>query len=296
MPLTWPGLGTPAGPDFLPGRRPEITSAPPTASPPEAPWPSPPEVDRPPAPRPPRARRVVPFLLVPALVGGAAGAGAAWTAREDGAVSTIVQQAPAPGASAARPDTEAAARAILPSVVQVQAGRATGSGFVIDGSGHVMTNQHVVKGASRVSLLLAGGRRVAAQVVGGDEDEDIAVLRITGDAPAAAQLGTSASLQIGQPVIAVGSPLGLSGTVTAGIVSAVDRTSRLGGANRTMVQTDASINPGNSGGPLVDLQGRVVGVNTAIATTSGTGGNIGIGFAVPIDRAVQVARSVIAGG
>jgi putative serine protease PepD len=213
---------------------------------------------------------------------------------DDEATSTIVQQSTAAGSAATRPDTEAAARAILPSVVQVQAGRSTGSGFVIDGTGHVITNQHVVDGTSRVSLLLSDGRRVSAQVVGGNEREDIAVLRIGGNAPAAAQLGTSAALRIGQPVIAVGSPLGLSGTVTAGIISAVDRTSRLGGGTRPMVQTDASINPGNSGGPLVDLQGRVVGVNTAIATTSARSGNIGIGFAVPVDRAVQVARDIIA--
>jgi putative serine protease PepD len=208
-------------------------------------------------------------------------------------VSTIVQQGPATEAAAARPDTEAAARAILPSVVQVRAGRGTGSGFVVDDSGHVVTNQHVVEGASQVSLLLADGRRVGARVVG-DEDEDIAVLRVDGDPPSAARLGTSRSLQIGQPVIAVGSPLGLAGTVTAGIISATSRSSRLGGESRPMVQTDASINPGNSGGPLVDLQGRVVGVNTAIATTSARGGNIGIGFAVPIDRALRVARGIIA--
>jgi putative serine protease PepD len=205
----------------------------------------------------------------------------------------MVQQGPATEAAAARPDSEAAARAILPSVVQVRAGRGTGSGFVVDDSGHVVTNQHVVEGASQVSLLLADGRRVGARVVG-DEDEDIAVLRVDGDPPSAARLGTSRSLQIGQPVIAVGSPLGLAGTVTAGIISATSRSSRLGGESRPMVQTDASINPGNSGGPLVDLQGRVVGVNTAIATTSASGGNIGIGFAVPIDRALRVARGIIA--
>ncbi len=286
MPHSWPGLGVPAGPDFVPGRAPH-GAPPPHLLPPVLPPP------RPPA----RSRRAVPLLLAAVLAGGAGGAGTAWLVGDEGAASTIVQEAPAPGpAAAGSADTQAAARAILPSVVQVRAGRATGSGFVLDGSGHVVTNQHVVDGASQVSLLLADGRRVGARVVGGDEDEDIAVLRIDGGAPAAARLGTSSSLQIGQPVIAVGSPLGLSGTVTAGIISAVDRTSRLGGASRPMIQTDASINPGNSGGPLVDLQGRVVGVNTAIATTSGRGGNIGIGFAVPIDRAVQVARQVISGG
>ena len=281
MPLTWPGLGIPAGPDFLPGR-PPVTMPEPAGGEP-----------RPARPTAHRGRAAA-LLLAASLAGGIAGAGAASVADDDGVTSTIVQQAPAAGSAATRPDTEAAARAILPSVVQVQAGRATGSGFLIDGAGHVITNHHVVDGVSQVSLLLSGGRRVGAQVVGGDEDEDIAVLRIAGDAPGAAQLGSSASLRIGQPVIAVGSPLGLSGTVTAGIISAVDRTSRLGGASRPMVQTDASINPGNSGGPLVDLQGRVVGVNTAIATTSARAGNIGIGFAVPIDRAVQVARTIIA--
>ncbi len=291
MPLSWPGLGVPAGPDFLEPK-------PPVAAPPPVPHPPAPAPPKPPAPAAGASRtaRAVPALLVAALAGGAAGAGVASVVADDAAGSTIVQQAPGPASAATRPDTEAAARAILPSVVQVQAGRSTGSGFVIDASGHVMTNAHVVDGVSRAVLLLGDGRRVTATVVGGDEDEDIAVLRVDGDAPGAARLGTSASLQIGQPVIAVGSPLGLSGTVTAGVVSAVDRTSRLGGADRPMVQTDASINPGNSGGPLVDLQGRVVGVNTAIATTSARSGNIGIGFAVPIDRAVQVASTIIAGG
>jgi len=288
MPLSWPGLGKPAGPDFVPGQRPVATTDPPAPAPPALPAPAAPE---------PRTSRAVPLLLAAVLAGGAAGAGVAFAVGDDdGTASTIVQQAPGPASAATRPDTEAAARAILPSVVQVQAGRATGSGFVIDASGHVMTNAHVVDGVSRAVLLLGDGRRVTATVVGGDADEDIAVLRVEGDAPGAAQLGTSASLRIGQPVIAVGSPLGLSGTVTAGVISAVDRTSRLGGAERPMVQTDASINPGNSGGPLVDLQGRVVGVNTAIATTSARSGNIGIGFAVPIDRAVQVASKIIAGG
>jgi putative serine protease PepD len=307
MPLTWPGIGIPAGPDFVHGRRPagaataatpastpvptlpERVVAPPAHEPPPEPPPEPPDRLR-------RPGRAVPALLAAVLAGGAAGAGVAWAVDDDGVVSTIVQQAPGPEPAASGADTATAARAILPSVVQVQAGRATGSGFVIDGAGHVVTNQHVVAGASQVTLLLADGRRVRAEVVGGDAGEDIAVLRVvgTGTAPAAARLGTSDSLRIGQPVIAVGSPLGLSGTVTAGIVSAVDRTSRLGGASRPMVQTDASINPGNSGGPLVDLAGRVVGVNTAIATTSARSGNIGIGFAVPIDRAVSVAERVIA--
>jgi putative serine protease PepD len=295
MPLSWPGLGNPAGPDFIPGQRP----APAPAPAPDPPAPHVPVPDGPVTPPPerhPRPSGVIPALLVALLAGGAAGAGtSALVAGDESGGATIVQRGD-PAAAAATSDTQAAARAILPAVVQVQAGRSTGSGFVIDGSGHVVTNAHVVSGASAVRLLLADGRRVDASVVGRDTAEDIAVLRISGDSPAAAQLGRSAALRIGQPVIAVGSPLGLTGTVTAGIVSAVDRTSRVGGASRPMVQTDASINPGNSGGPLVDLSGRVVGVNTAIATTSSRSGNIGIGFAVPIDRAVEVAQRLIADG
>jgi putative serine protease PepD len=191
----------------------------------------------------------------------------------------------------------AAAEAILPSVVQVRAGTATGSGFVLDGEGHVLTNHHVVEGQSTVRLQLSTGRVVQARVMGSSEANDIAVLRADPGVLTPARIGQSSALRIGQPVIAVGSPLGLQGTVTAGIVSAVDRQARLGGqVAQRVVQTDASINPGNSGGPLVNLDGQVVGINTAIATLSGrASGSIGIGFAVPIDRAVDVAERIIDG-
>jgi putative serine protease PepD len=163
----------------------------------------------------------------------------------------------------------------------------------MDGEGHVLTNHHVVSGASSVRLVLSSGRTVTAEVVGSDADDDIAVLRADPGDLRAARLGVSADLRIGQPVIAVGSPLGLNGTVTSGVVSALDR----GATAEAMIQTDASINPGNSGGPLVDLDGRVVGINTSIATLGGRGsGNIGIGFAVPIDRALDVARQILARG
>ena len=178
--------------------------------------------------------------------------------------------------------------------------RRSGSGFVFDDRGHIVTNNHVVGGGRRqrpVSVVGSDGRRLTAEVVGTDPGSDIAVLRVT---PTAAlrplDLADPSATRVGEPVLAVGSPLGLSGTVTAGIVSALDRQVRLGGtARQTAVQTDASINPGNSGGPLVNARGEVVGVNTAIATLEG-GGNIGIGFAVPIDRAQQVARNLISRG
>jgi putative serine protease PepD len=183
---------------------------------------------------------------------------------------------------------------VLPSVVSVETRRGSGSGFVIDGSGHVLTNAHVVGRGTTATVVLNDGRRLGATVVGEDEDEDLAVLRV-GDASGLtpARLGRSSELAVGDQVLAIGSPLGLSGTVTAGIVSALDREVGLGGSSRrTAVQTDASINPGNSGGPLVNARGEVVGVNTAIATSRG-GGNIGIGFAIPIDRAAPIAESII---
>jgi putative serine protease PepD len=285
----WQGLGTPAGPQ-IGWAAPQPTSGP---------IPVPPPLLPPPVASPPvrsRSRpRLAAVLAAAVLAGGASGAGV-WVALDRGAQAagpTIVQErAPANG-SASAGSTEAAARQVLPSVVQVRAGRGSGSGVVMDGEGHVLTNHHVVSGASSVRLVLSSGRTVTAEVVGSDADNDIAVLRADAGALRAARLGVSADLRIGQPVIAVGSPLGLNGTVTSGVVSALDR----GATAEAMIQTDASINPGNSGGPLVDLDGRVVGINTSIATLGGRGsGNIGIGFAVPIDRALDVARQILARG
>jgi putative serine protease PepD len=203
--------------------------------------------------------------------------------------------------TAGSPDLVAAAARALPGVVSVQvrtgSGGSSGSGFVFDDRGHIVTNSHVVAGTGSVSVVGADGRRLVAEVVGTDPASDIAVLRVSPSAalrPLAAS--DPATVRVGEPVLAVGSPLGLSGTVTAGIVSALDREVRLGGSTRqTAVQTDASINPGNSGGPLVNARGEVVGVNTAIATLEG-GGSIGIGFAVPIGRAQQVAAGIIGRG
>ncbi len=236
------------------------------------------------------------ILLAAMLVGGLAGvAGAHWLGPE--ASTTITQEEPS-RRPAARPGTEeSAARAVLPSVVQVRSGRGSGSGFVFDEAGHVLTNEHVVAGDDRVVLQLSGGRQVTARVVGTDEANDVAVLRVSNRDLRPAVIGRSSLLRIGEPVIAIGSPLGLNGTVTAGIVSTTNRKARLGGRNnQTVIQTDASINPGNSGGPLVNLDGQVIGVNTAIATVRGpssSAGNIGIGFAVPIDRALRVASRII---
>jgi putative serine protease PepD len=285
----WQGLGTPAGPQ-IGWAAPQPSSGPVPVPPPQpAPVASPPMHSR---SRP----RLAAVLAAAVLAGGASGAGVVVVALDRGAPTagpTIVQErAPASG-SASAGSTEAAASQALPSVVQVRASRGGGSGVVMDGEGHVLTNHHVVAGANSVRLVLSSGRTVTAEVVGSDADDDIAVLRADAGDLRAARLGLSADLRIGQPVIAVGSPLGLNGTVTSGVVSALDR----GATAEAMIQTDASINPGNSGGPLVDLDGRVVGINTSIATLGGRGsGNIGIGFAVPIDRALDVARQILTRG
>ena len=258
----------------------------------------------PPEPEAPRdtagTRRPRPLLTMATALALGALLGSATTGLVTG-LNVAQEQVPAPaavdpggagGAGGAGTTTASAAQRVLPSVVQVRAGSRGGSGVIIDGS-HVVTNGHVVVGASTVELLLDDGRSVSGRVLGADERNDIAVIEADlGNTPAAA-IGRSSGLQIGQPVIAVGSPLGLTGSVTAGVVSAVDRSS--GDYPGPMIQTDASINQGNSGGPLVDLRGQVVGINTAIATV-GSSGNIGIGFAVPIDRAAQVARGIIARG
>jgi putative serine protease PepD len=233
------------------------------------------------------------------LAGGLAGAvtGGAFDPAEPIAAPARLPQetapAPAPGQGATIAD---AAAGVLPGVVSVRAGRATGSGFAIDQRGHVVTNAHVVEGARTVSLVLSTGRTVAAEIVGVDSDNDLAVLRTRSPDLRPLTLGRSAQLRVGDPVLAVGSPLGLGGTVTAGIVSAVDRQAQFGdsGNRQTAVQTDAAINPGNSGGPLVNAAGQVVGVNTAIATVGGSrSGNIGIGFAIPVDRMTTIVQGLI---
>ena len=173
--------------------------------------------------------------------------------------------------------------------------RGTGSGFVWDERGHVVTNFHVVSGADAVQVTLDDRSTWPARLVGMAEDVDLALLHIGAD-PAALQpisVGTSHDLQVGQRVLAIGNPFGLDHSLTVGVVSALDRTIRSvnGREIRGVVQTDASINPGNSGGPLLDSAGRLIGVNTAIKSPSG--GSAGIGFAVPVDTVNRVVPQLI---
>jgi len=169
--------------------------------------------------------------------------------------------------------------------------QATGSGVIVDAAqGYVMTNAHVVENANSIEVTTKDNRHFKAKLIGRDPDTDIAVLQISGGDLTAVPIGDSDRLQVGDFVLAVGNPFGLGQTVTSGIISALGRSPGIEGYE-DFIQTDASINPGNSGGPLVDLQGRVVGINTAIVAPSG--GNVGIGFAVPINMARQVMDQLV---
>jgi putative serine protease PepD len=209
----------------------------------------------------------------------------------------------------------AVAQALLPSTVQIvadldgQSGGATGSGFVLDREGHVVTNNHVVASAAEddgsIVVIDSDGDRLDATVVGRSSVYDLAVLALDGaDGLEPAALGASQVLRVGEPVIAFGAPLGLSQTVTSGIVSALNRPVTTGQTEDdssyiNAVQTDAAINPGNSGGPLVNLAGEVVGVNSAIATTGGAtreSGNIGVGFAIPIEQVRTTVDQILRTG
>jgi S1-C subfamily serine protease len=176
-------------------------------------------------------------------------------------------------------------------------GTATGSGFVLDGEGHVLTNNHVVSGANRIQVKLgASDTTYTAKVVGTDPATDLALLKV--DAPSAQlhplNLGDSSQVKVGDPVVAIGNPFGLDRTVTSGIVSALQRQIQApnGFSISNVIQTDAAINPGNSGGPLIDASGSVIGINSQIATGGGGNGNVGIGFAIPINTARDVVTQL----
>ncbi|RIV40659.1 S1C family serine protease [Micromonospora radicis] len=243
-------------------------------------------------------RRLTAGLAVVAMSTGSGALAGGWVAGR-GAV-------PGPAAASAAPvpaELVTAAEKTVPGVVSVLVGgaggaSASGSGFAVDAEQHIITNDHILaKGrGGPVTVELPDGRRFAAEVVGREPGSDLAVLKLPPSAGLASlPLAKPGATRVGEPVLAVGSPLGLSGTVTAGIVSALDRQVRLGDNRHRAVQTDAPINPGNSGGPLVNARGEVVGVNTAIATIDGNG-SIGIGFAIPIEQVQQTADTIIGKG
>jgi putative serine protease PepD len=209
------------------------------------------------------------------------------------------------------PDSIAALAArVIPAVVSISvkgsSSSGTGSGFFLDSNGYILTNNHVVEAAATrgtITVELSNGKKYGAKLMGRDNSYDLAVLKIDVTSAPTLQLGNSDLAQVGDSVIAIGSPLGLSGTVTSGIISSKNRAVTTGNGSGessfiNALQTDAAINPGNSGGPLVDSTGAVIGVNSAIATlgSSNQTGSIGLGFAIPINQAKKTAEQLIKTG
>jgi S1-C subfamily serine protease len=247
------------------------------------------------------------LMVVFALVAGGLGGGIGYWASErangiltDSNVTLVTVDTPAnrPPGSVADVSLEVSS--------ETQAG--TGSGVVIDGAGYILTNNHVAKAGganATIRVVFSDGSTTPGKVVGTDPATDLAVVKVEKTGLTVAALGVSADLAVGDPVVAIGSPLGLRSTVTSGIISALNRPVRLAGeggaadAVVSAIQTDAAINPGNSGGALVDASGAVVGINSAIATLSsgsGQSGSIGLGFAIPMDKARDIAQQIIRTG
>ena len=242
------------------------------------------------------------------LIGGAAGSAVYDVLSDDPAtvVSSLEGDTDAgDGTTAAFTSVSDVADQVLPSVVSIAVGPGGGTGVIISSDGDILTNNHVAAAAQGGDLRVtfSDGTTASAEIVGLDPVTDLAVIRAEGVSDLQpATLGSSADLRVGDQVVAIGSPLGLDGTVTTGIVSALNRPvtagDRTGGQTSTFggIQTDAPINPGNSGGPLVDMSGQVVGINSAIATIPGSEGSIGLGFAIPIDQARIVAEQLVETG
>jgi putative serine protease PepD len=256
-------------------------------------------------------------LMAAGVIGGIGGAGIYSAVQDDPApaaasVTTTTTAAPTTSQPVAARTGSAAAiyKRSIGSVVQVatqstqqtplgqQQGQATGSGFVWDDQGHVVTNQHVVDGAQSVTVRFEDGTVVTARVVGEDASTDVALLEVapSTETPKALPIGSSTALQIGDPLFAIGSPFGLQGTLTTGVVSALNREIEApnGFAIDGAIQTDAALNHGNSGGPLLDSRGSVVGMNSQIQSDSG--GNVGVGYAVPVETISSVVEQLLASG
>jgi putative serine protease PepD len=240
-------------------------------------------------------------LAAGALIGAGGGA-ATYAALSSGGGKTVVRQVTVsdaqPASSTGTLSLQSIYKLANKGVVEITAGQGQGSGFVYDANGNIVTNAHVVDGAGSISVKFWNGKTFSARLVGSDPSTDLAVLKV--DAPVSElfplSLGDSSTLVVGDPVVAIGSPFGLEGTVTSGIVSALHRemTSPNRFAIDNSIQTDAAINHGNSGGPLLNAQGKVVGVNSQIESNSG--GNEGVGFAIPSNTVRSIASQLISSG
>src|SRR3954452_1340085 len=269
------------------------------------------------------SRSILPVALVSGVIGGGlvVGAGALFDVGGSSKTTTVVQQAPLATADASQKSggpltardiykrdapgvafitAQIVQRTPSPFGTQQQQGTSTGSGFVLDNNGTIATNAHVVDGATKVAVRFGDGASRPATILGVDKSTDLALLKID---PKGAKLhpltlGSSHGLQVGDPAIAIGNPFGLDRTLTTGVVSALQRQIRApnGFTIDNVIQTDAAINPGNSGGPLLDATGRVIGINSQIETGSGGNGNVGIGFAIPIDTVKQKLNALKTSG
>ncbi|MBY6368318.1 trypsin-like peptidase domain-containing protein [Rhodococcoides corynebacterioides] len=271
--------------------------------------------------KPGRTALVAGAVALALLSGGIGGAvGALATGSSNGGVTNALNQPVTQANQAANaPDgsVQAVAAKVVPSVVQIQVtgrtGEGEGSGVILSSDGLILTNNHVVSGAgagARLEVSFSDGSTAGATVVGTDPSSDIAVIKAQGRSDLQPiELGTSDGLQVGQGVVAVGSPLGLAGTVTSGIISSLNRPVATSGQSTDQttvidaIQTDAAINPGNSGGALVDMSGKLVGINSAIATlgagassAESQSGSIGLGFAIPVDQARRIADELVQSG
>jgi len=264
------------------------------------------------APR--RAPRMITVVMVAALVGALAGAGGAM-------VATGARDDAAQGGSATVPPAQRrmiggdrgddldrvaqVAEAVLPSVVQIDVagadGAGNGSGVIYRADGYIVTNNHVAASGRSLEVVLPDGTRLPARVIGTDPDNDLAVLKVERTGLPAIAVGDSTELHVGELAVAVGSPFGLESTVTAGVISALNRPIQVSGPGGTpvvlpnVIQTDAAINPGNSGGALVNGDAELIGINSAILT-AGTAANAGVGFAIPVSTVVDIADDLIAQG
>ena len=269
-----------------------------------------PPLYQPPAPKKPQqGRRVIVIALLAGLLGGVIGSvGSDLLDGNPGTSNTVTLPTFVTEENVINQDSVAAiAQTVLPTVVSLEVtgnANASGSGFVIDSSGYILTNNHVIAPAANggeVTVYFQDGKSYIGKIVGRNAGFDLAVIKIDATNLPTLPLGDSDNVVVGEQVIAIGAPLGLTGTVTSGIISAFNRPVTAGGSGDTAfinaIQTDAAINPGNSGGPLVDSNGFAIGVNSAIATLGiGASGSIGLGFAIPINAARRIAQEIIQTG
>jgi putative serine protease PepD len=243
---------------------------------------------------------IVAVAVLAGLLGGLVGTTAGRDRDPAPSAAPVVNQVVASDKSSLD-KVQAVAQNLLPVTVQIQVdtggGQGTGSGVIMTTDGYILTNNHVVGDARQITVVLPSSEAVTARLVGADPSNDIAVVKIDKKRLPVANFGKSSDLEVGELSVVVGSPFGLSGSVTAGIVSALHRVVQIGTDEQLVnaIQTDASINPGNSGGAVANGSGQVIGIATAIATNGQAEANAGVGFAIPIDEALAIAKDLIAG-